>query len=136
MSTFREGQSTARSVVSWALALVSLHHLGFVAGALLVVDGIIGLMVGPGMGLDTIQWVQELAIVCFGVILVLVESSERATLPFCGVSILRCIPRHCRRGDHEATSNFVSLCKVRFRSIWPWSLLRVLLNITFCSVPR
>ena len=86
MSTFREGQSTARSVVSWALAMVSLHHLGFVAGALLVVDGIIGLMVGPGMGLDTIQWVQELAIVCFGVILVLVESSERATLPFCGVS--------------------------------------------------
>ena len=74
---------------SWAVARVSqvsLHHLGFLAGTALVADGIIGLMFGLGMGLDTIQWVQEFIIVAFGMVVILVESSDRAALPCCGGS--------------------------------------------------
>ena len=74
---------TSRSLLTWLLAMVSLHHLGFLAGTILMADGIIGLIFGPGMGLDPIQWVQEFTIVAFGMILMFVESSDRAALPCC-----------------------------------------------------
>ena len=74
---------TSRSLLTWLLAMVSLHHLGFLAGTILMADGIIGLIFGPGMGLDSIQWVQEFTIVAFGMILMFVESSDRAALPCC-----------------------------------------------------
>lgn len=56
---------------------VTVTKLGIIGGSLLVLDGVLGIFVGHAFGLDLLHVVLELFMVCFGVIMLLVEGADK-----------------------------------------------------------
>jgi len=56
---------------------ISLHHLGFVGGVLLIFDGVVGIFFGHAFGLDAVHVLLEMFMIVFGAVMLLVEGADK-----------------------------------------------------------
>uniref|UniRef100_A0A7S2BIJ1 EF-hand domain-containing protein n=1 Tax=Florenciella parvula TaxID=236787 RepID=A0A7S2BIJ1_9STRA len=74
-------QSWLQKQVQMVKNKISLQLLGFIAGALLIFDGVVGIFFGSAFGLDAVHVLLEMVMVFAGFVVLMIEGADKLCTP-------------------------------------------------------